>query len=123
MFRMSWRYLIMKKWVLGALLLMILLFAGASVSAQGASVVQAQLQPVNDSGISGFVLLRQPPNAEGPKINVIAFGLQSGQNYVSLYYDNHTCDLEPYSAEDVIGGIYTANPVGVGVTHGEADDD
>jgi hypothetical protein len=82
----------------------------------------AMLRPVNGSGIAGFVDLRQL-KAGGTHISLIAFGLQPGHNYVSLYYGNHTCALEPYSASDVIGGIYTPNHVGVGVTHGDADDD
>src|SRR5262245_51549364 len=75
---------------------------------------------VGGSGVSGIALLRQLPQG-GTHINVVAFGLKAGDPYLSLYYDNHVCDLEPYSADDVIGGIYTANRVGVGVTQGNAD--
>jgi len=82
----------------------------------------AVLHPVAGSHIAGFVDLRQL-RAGGTHISLVAFGMQPGHNYVSLYYGNHTCALEPYSASDVIGGIYTANSVGVGVTHGNADDD
>jgi hypothetical protein len=46
-----------------------------------------------------------------------------GERYVSLYYDNDHCALEPYSADDVIGGPYTANPAGNAHTSGVADDD
>jgi len=82
----------------------------------------AMLHAVHGSNIEGFVDLRQL-NAGGARISLVAFGMQPGHNYVSLYYGNSTCALEPYSASDVIGGIYTANSVGVGVTHGNADDD
>jgi hypothetical protein len=82
----------------------------------------ARLRPVAGSQIEGFVDLRQL-RAGGTHISLVAFGMQPGHNYVSLYYGNHTCALEPYSADDVIGGIYTPNIVGVGVTHGNADDD
>lgn len=82
--------------------------------------VSAILKPVNGSGVEGFVDLRQ--QKVGTQITLIGFGLQAGHNYVSLYYGNHKCNLEPYSADDVIGGIYTANRVGVGVTHGRATD-
>lgn len=117
----------MKKWVLGGLLLIILVFASASVSAAGANthgarVIQVQFHAVNNSGVSGFALLRQLPNKSGTHINVLAFGLTPGDSYVSLYYGNHVCDLEPYSASDVIGGFYSPNRVGVGVTQGNADD-
>jgi hypothetical protein len=35
---------------------------------------------------------------------------------VSLYYDNDTCELEPYSEDDVIGGAYVANAGVIGNT-------
>jgi hypothetical protein len=84
--------------------------------------VQVQLNSVDNSGVSGFVHLSQRKNMDGAHIVVNAFGLNPGDQYTSLYYDNHTCALEPYSAEDVIGGIYTANGGGVGATQGNADD-
>jgi hypothetical protein len=49
--------------------------------------------------------------------------LEPGEEYVSLYYDNHTCELEPYSEDDVIGDTYTGNGGGHATTVGEADDD
>jgi hypothetical protein len=84
---------------------------------------QQSLSPVGDSGVSGFVTLQPPPSQSGPSIVVHATGLIPGTAYVSLYYDNDTFQLEPYSEEDVIGGEYVANPAGKGQTHGEADDD
>jgi hypothetical protein len=81
-----------------------------------------RLHSVGNSGVEGFASLRQL-KTKGASISLIAFGLNPEHNYVSLYYGNHACALEPYSADDVIGGIYTANRVGVGVTHGNADDD
>jgi hypothetical protein len=83
--------------------------------------IQAQLHPVGGSGVSGFVNLRQRQSS-GTHITVVAFGLTPGKTYVSLYYDNHVCELEPYSADDVVGGIYTANRGTVGTTEGNADD-
>jgi hypothetical protein len=97
----------------------------ASAAAWPAMVHQhhasAMLQAVGGSGVEGFVDLRQLK--EGTHITLLGFGLTPNHPYVSLYYGNHTCALEPYSADDVIGGIYTANSVGVGFTHGDADDD
>lgn len=86
------------------------------------NVAAVRLHSVGNSGVEGVASLRQLKTT-GARISLIAFGLNPGQNYVSLYYGNHHCALEPYSADDVIGGIYTANRVGVGVTHGDADDD
>jgi hypothetical protein len=84
--------------------------------------VKATLEDVDDSGVGGFVTLHQPKKGKGTAIVVHANGLTSGTEYVSLYYDNTTCEIEPYSAEDVIGGHYVANAAGIGQTHGNADD-
>jgi hypothetical protein len=84
--------------------------------------IKAHLAPVGDSGVHGTVHLFQLPT-EGTQIVVLAQGLKPGKRYVSLYYDNSQCALEPYSEDDVIGGPYTAIAGGVGFTTGTADDD
>src|SRR5437588_4346524 len=89
---------------------------------QSQNHVETMLHSVGGSSVEGFVDLQQRPKNSGTHITLLAFGLNNGGKYVSLYYGNHVCALEPYSASDVIGGIYTANPVGVGFTHGNADD-
>jgi hypothetical protein len=81
----------------------------------------AWLVPVGGSGVTGKVSVEQMP-AGGSNINVVARGLTPGVQYLSLYYENHTCELEPYSEDDVIG-TYTANAAGVGHTHNKLDDD
>src|SRR5437870_900249 len=78
----------------------------------------AILHPVDGSGVFGFVNLRQRPNDDGTRINVMAFGLTPGDELVSLYYDNHTCTLPG----DRLSDPYTANAHGIGRTHGVADD-
>src|SRR5690349_10579944 len=83
--------------------------------------VKAALVPVGDSGVQGFVQVIQMPHG-GTNIQVVATGLTTGTQYVSLYYDNSVCDLEPYSEDDVIG-TYTGNAAGVGVAHNKLDDD
>ena len=83
--------------------------------------VKASLVSVGDSGVTGAVQVVQLPHG-GTNITVVARGLTPGEDYVSLYYENHTCELEPYSEDDVIGE-YTANAAGVGVTHGKLEDD
>lgn len=82
--------------------------------------IRAKLRPVNGSGVHGRARLRQIPG-DGTRIQVKARGLKPGNRYLSLYYDNHRCALEPYSRDDVIGR-YTANHDGVGTTSGKADD-
>jgi len=122
----------MKKWMFGVFLLIILAFAAASVTmAQDATaeatqemapVTQVQFYPEENSGVTGFVLLQ--PQTEGTFINVIVFGLQPNAQYVSLYYDNNTCDLasEPEAADEPVGNVYVGNRIGVGVTEGVVDD-
>ena len=105
---------------LSTVLLLLMTVSVATAAPQKRAMVR--LHQVGNSGVEGFALLRQLPQG-GAHINVVAFGLKAGNAYVSLYYGNHVCELEPYSASDVIGGIYTANRVGVGVTEGNADDD
>ena len=100
-------------------------FAARNMNRQhhnGQEHISAKLYPVNRSGVEGFVDLKQLKNTTGTDISLDAFGLMPGNTYVSLYYGNHVCNLEPYSASDVIGGIYTANSAGVGATHGTATD-
>jgi hypothetical protein len=86
-------------------------------------LVRAQFESVDDSGVGGFTILRQLKKEEGTAILVLATGLEPGTEYVSLYYDNDTCELEPYSEDDVIGDTYVANAAGIGHTRGAADDD
>lgn len=114
---------IVKRGAILALIVLLLAISGVSaVSAQSNQHIQVHLHAVDNSGVSGIVDLRQRPHNDGTHINVVAFGLKPGENYVSLYYSNHVCKLEPYSVSDVIGGIYTANAGGVGTTEGKADD-
>ena len=89
---------------------------------QTATHVRAHLEPVGGSGVHGTVNLFQLPT-EGTEIVVFAKGLKPGKRYISLYYDNDHCALEPYSEDDVIGGPYIGLPGGFGFTIGTADDD
>ena len=98
----------------------VLLLAIAIGTAAGEHI-RARLVPVGNSGVTGDVSLVQLPHG-GTNILVVARGLTPGVDYLSLYYENHTCALEPYSQDDVIG-VYTANAAGIGVTHGKVDDD
>ena len=90
-------------------------------TASGEHHVKSPLVPVDGSGVTGMVSVVQLPHG-GANINVVARGLAPGETYVSLYYDNHFCELEPYSEDDVIG-TYGANAAGVGQTHAKLDDD
>jgi len=103
--------------VVGALLVA----AAGAVATAAQDHAKSNLVPVGSSGVHGTVHLSQVK--DGTHIVVQARGLMPGERYVSLYYDNDHCALEPYSADDVIGGPYTANPAGNGHTSGVADDD
>jgi hypothetical protein len=83
--------------------------------------VNTTLQPVNGSTVNGRVELTALPKG-GTLITVVAKGLQPGTNYLSLYYDNGTCELEPYSGDDVIGH-YTADSNGQATVNAKVDDD
>lgn len=96
--------------------------AATSMGETSTAHVRANLEPRHDSGVHGTVHLFQLPSG-GTQIVVLAQGLKPGKRYISLYYDNPRCHLEPYSEEDVIGGPYTALPGGFGFTTGTADDD
>jgi hypothetical protein len=101
-------------------ILFLALFA-TSLRAQQQHAVTASLVPVDDSGVTGKVHVQQLPQG-GSNITVVAKGLNPGQDYFSLYYENHICELEQYSEDDVIG-TYIGNPAGVGMAHGQLEDD
>ena len=90
-------------------------------AAGNAHHVTAKLVPVGGSGISGVVQLEQLPGG-GTQTSIVAKGLKPGVQYLSLYYENHTCEVEPYEEDDVIGR-YTADPAGVGRTAAKKGDD
>jgi hypothetical protein len=95
---------------------------GHTTAAAGSSTAVVRFAPVGDPNLHGVAILRQLRGG-GTSIRVVAIGLEPGHSYVSLYYGNEECALEPYSPNDIIGGEYTANRGGVGLTNGTADDD
>jgi hypothetical protein len=98
---------------------LLLIGVGAAVSAE--RHVTATLEPANGSGTSGRVQLTAMPHG-GTLIAGNINGLTPGTEYLSLYYDNHRCDLEPYSADDVIAR-YTADADGhASFVHKQGDD-
>jgi len=84
--------------------------------------VKVPLVSVNGSGIGGFVNLEGLPREKGTVITVHATGLTPGTEYLSLYYDNHICELEPYSADDVIGH-YVGDAGGTATVNAKVGDD
>jgi len=106
--------------MIGVALLALTVAPGLARAASPA--VAVHFAPVGDNHIRGIAVLRQL-RPEGTSIRVVVQNLEPGHTYVSLYYDNDECALEPYSREDVIGGPYTANAIGGGRTTGVAADD
>jgi hypothetical protein len=102
--------------------LVALLLPAARPAAADEHHIKAALLPVGGSGVTGFVNLVQRPDEGGTRIMVVAFGMSPGSSHLSLYYENHTCQLEPYDPGDIIGGEYTANAAGTGTTQGAVDD-
>jgi hypothetical protein len=98
----------------------LLLMAVCSAALAAQNHITATLKPVNGSKVHGSVDLTQL-SGSGTHIDVTARGLKPKHKYLSLYYDNHTCALEPYSKDDIIGR-YTANRHGVGRTSGDVKD-
>jgi len=107
--------------VLSLFLIVASLSLVADASRSGDRHVNANLNPVGSSGVSGKVQLTSLPHG-GTVINVVATGLKPGTEYLSLYYDNGTCELEPYSEDDIIGH-YTADALGEGHAHAKVGDD
>ncbi|NTU73525.1 hypothetical protein HGB07_05155 [Candidatus Roizmanbacteria bacterium] len=75
----------------------------------------AILEPVNNSQVDGYTLITQRSNDQYPRISIIAFGLQPGIRYYSLYSNNAGC-TGPVNQNNKIGNTYTANGDGIGFT-------
>lgn len=100
----------------------VVLLAALPIVASNARAVRADLVAVDGSGaVMGFVKAAGSGQG-GTRIAVVGTGLNPAGAYLSLYYDNHVCDLEPYEDDDVIGN-YTADSNGLGKTTRSVGDD
>ncbi|HET9887106.1 MAG TPA: hypothetical protein VFR10_06295 [bacterium] len=103
-------------------LLLVLCFLGIAGAAPNEEKhVSATLEPVRGSGITGTVDVTQM-HGGGTHIVIHVEGLTPGTEYVSLYYENDTCELEKYGEDDILGR-YTSNPNGKATINVKADDD
>jgi hypothetical protein len=107
--------------VLSALVLVVLFVMTAGDAFADSHRIRRQMSEVDGSGVGGYVGLRQLADSGGTHISVVAFYLRPGERYVSLYYGNHTCTLEPSSVDHVIGDRYSANRRGAGTTAGRVE--
>lgn len=89
--------------------------AGADTHAPASKL--ARLQPVDHSGVTGFVLLHQLPRG-GSLVAVLAFGLDPKTEYGSFYYDDGACMVDPEGV-----GTFTSNALGVGFVSAVIDED
>ena len=102
----------MKKFFAAIFVFITLLFPASAMAANivdNGRVSVQDILPVNNSSANGLVVLNQLANNGGTRIHVVGFGLMPNHQYTSLYYDNHVCALEPYSASDVIATYTTGN--------------
>lgn len=82
-----------------------------------------QIRPVSGSEPHGLVSLSQIRSGNGgTKVTLLAFGLQPGKQYISLYYGNHVCAIEPYEESDIIAN-YSGDRIGVASIHTQVSDD
>jgi hypothetical protein len=102
--------------------LAVVLLASLPLVASDARSFRVDLVAVDGSGATmGFVKVGASGEG-GTRIAVVGTGLEPGGSYLSLYYDNHECVVEPYDEDDVIG-TYTADTNGLGKTQRMVDDD
>jgi hypothetical protein len=85
-------------WILGALLV---LSAATLATAEAPRKAKSDFSSQNGSNVTGTVTL-QETHGGGTHIMIVAQGLDPDSEYVSLYYENGTCALEPYSEDDII---------------------
>ena len=102
--------------------LAIILVAALPLVASDARSVRVDLIAVDGSGASMGFVKAAGSGEGGTRIAVVGTGLVPGGAYLSLYYDNHECDVEPYGDDDVIGN-YAADVNGLGKTTKMVDDD
>ena len=105
----------MKKTIAPLALLLTILATGAVANDE--HHIKADLVPIGDSGVSGFVKLEQLPRG-GADVHVIAMGLAPGTVYTSFYYESDDCSAPADPLE-----TFTANAAGEGEAHGKIDDD
>jgi hypothetical protein len=82
---------------------------------------RADFVAVNGSGVGGFVNLVARPQG-GTTITVHATGLTPGTHYLSIYYDNHVCNLESDSVPNDVFVHYVGGADGTATAHATIDD-
>lgn len=83
--------------------------------------VRATLEAVNGSGVGGVVNLVGLPQG-GTMITVHATGLTAGTHYLSIYYDNHNCQLAEDSVPNDVVAHYVGGADGTATVHAKVED-
>jgi len=105
----------MKKTVVTLAALALLLINGAVIGEE--HHVHATLDPINGSGVTGYVDITQLPHG-GSNLHVVARGLKAGTTYASFYYESSDC-----SAGHDLLTAFQATPGGTAEVNGKIDDD
>ena len=100
----------------------VLALIGLGATTANSRHVKAPLIPINGSGVGGFVILEGLPRG-GTVITVHATGLTPGTHYLSIYYENHSCELQSDSVPNDVLAHYVASDDGTASANGRIDDD
>ncbi|HWN82050.1 MAG TPA: hypothetical protein VNM87_08140 [Candidatus Udaeobacter sp.] len=100
-----------------ALLGLLSVIAVATVVHSSEHHVKADLVPIDNSGVTGFVQLTQLPHG-GANLHVVAEGLTPGTAYASFYYESDDCSAPADEFEE-----FTAKSNGRAELNGKIDED
>jgi hypothetical protein len=106
----------MKKTI--ASLAVLLIFSIGIVSSGMGRHVNATLEPIDGSEVSGSVQLAQLPRGKGSVLHVRVTGLEPGEEYSSFYYERSDC-----SAPADLFETFTADGNGNANLTGKIDED
>ncbi|TMQ67877.1 MAG: hypothetical protein E6K78_03240 [Candidatus Eisenbacteria bacterium] len=101
----------MRRLVTASLAVVILGIAGMALAASDRHV-KADLAPLASSGISGTV--DKSEQLSGTMIRLQVKGLQPGVDYISTFYQNHNCETEAATPQNVVAS-FKANPAGIAI--------
>ena len=96
----------------------LLVVASVTISLASERHVKVPFESMNNSGVSGFVILNQLPNEKGSVVEVQVKGLKPGEEYSSFYYESSDC-----SAPADLFQTFTADKDGHAHLNGKIDDD
>jgi len=75
---------------------------------------EIQIKPIKESNVRGMASLVEVPQNLDTKIILRVSGLEPGEQYVPIYYQNSDCTVEISSFDKLIQGAFIANEQGEG---------